>query len=133
MLESTVRRLWLVPVLGAGLSLAGCAGLTGKKAAAGAHEIPSPIKYSPESQVLPQSRIWKSQIAFGDVNGERFPDLGMVSRLADGPWVYAGDGKGNWKPFAEGLPREPFCGGGMDFADMNKDGKMDLALADHCK
>lgn len=133
MMESCARKLWVVPVMGTILALGGCAALQKGKAPQEAVEVPSPVKYTEASAGLPTVRIWKSQIAFGDVNGDGFPDLGMVSRLADGPWVYVGDGKGNWTPFSEGLPREPFCGGGMDFADMNNDGHMDLALADHCK
>ena len=91
------------------------------------------MTYAAAREGLPTSRIWKSQIAFGDINGDGFGDLGVISRLADGPWVFVSDGKGNWRPAAEGFPREPYCGGGMDFADINKDGKMDVAVADHCK
>lgn len=94
---------------------------------------PSTVHYAPARNGLPQSRIWKSQVTFGDVNGDKFDDLGAVSRLADGPWIWVSDGKGNWTPAANDLPREPFCGGGMDFADINNDGKMDVAIADHCK
>jgi hypothetical protein len=93
----------------------------------------SPLQYTPASEGLPQANIWKSHIAFGDVNGDGIPDLGAVSRLADGPWIWVADGKGGWKPFADGLPREPFCGGGMAFADLNNDGKMDVVFGDHCK
>jgi len=82
---------------------------------------------------LPNGKIWKSQIAFGDINNDGFADLGAVSRLADGPWIWAGDGKGNWTDASAGLPREAFCGGGMDFGDVNRDGHMDVAIADHCK
>jgi hypothetical protein len=93
----------------------------------------APVSYQADGNGLPQSRIWKSQIAFGDVNGDGYPDLGAISRLADGPWIYVTDGKGNWKEAANGLPREPYCGGGMDFMDVNKDGFTDVAVADHCK
>lgn len=72
-------------------------------------------------------------MAFGDINGDKFPDIGVVSRLADGAYVYKGDGKGNWTDVSSGLPRESYCGGGMEFGDMNNDGKMDAALADHCR
>ncbi|MGD9762941.1 MAG: FG-GAP repeat domain-containing protein [Candidatus Binatia bacterium] len=96
-------------------------------------EAPAPMAYTDAGNGLPSGRIWKSQIAFGDVNGDGLPDIGVVSRLADGPWIFVGDGKGNWKEFANGLPREPFCGGGMDFLDVNKDGITDVAIADHCK
>lgn len=91
------------------------------------------LRYTPDGKGLPTAHIWKSQIALGDVNGDGIPDLGAVSRLADGPWIWVSDGKGNWEPFADGLPREPFCGGGMEFADLNKDGKTDVAIGDHCK
>lgn len=93
----------------------------------------SRLRYTPAREGLPSGRIWKSQMAFGDVNGDNLPDIGVVSRLADGPWIFVGDGKGHWSPASEGLPRETFCGGGMDFADVNNDGKMDVAIADHCK
>lgn len=89
--------------------------------------------YIPARSGLPSAKIWKSQIAFGDINNDGFADLGAVSRLADGPWIWAGDGKGNWTDASSGLPRESFCGGGMDFGDVNRDGKMDVAIADHCK
>ncbi len=96
-------------------------------------EPPAPMSYVPARDGLPTTRIWKSQIAFGDVNGDGFPDIGAVSRLADGPWIWTGDGKGHWTDASAGLPRESFCGGGMDFGDVNKDGKTDVAIADHCR
>jgi len=71
----------------------------------------SPLQYKLASEGLPKGNIWKSHVAFGDVNGDGIPDLGAVSRLADGPWIWVADGKGGWKTFADGLPREPFCGG----------------------
>src|SRR5215470_16070702 len=122
--------LWVWGAGGALAVLSGCTTLGAgakpaeKVAAKGTVSAPSPVHYTPARDGLPQTRIWKSQFAFGDVNGDGLPDIGAVSRLADGPWIFAGDGKGHWKAFANGLPREPFCGGGMDFADINKDGKM---------
>src|SRR5512143_2727988 len=83
------------------------------------------LQYVEASTGLPQTQMWKSHIAFADVNGDGFPDLGAVTRLANGPWIFAGDGNGNWIPAAEGLPRETFCGGGMGFGDINRDGKID--------
>lgn len=93
----------------------------------------APVHYTPARDGLPTVKIWKSQVAFGDINGDGFPDVGAVSRLADGPWIWAGDGKGHWTDASAGLPRESFCGGGMRFGDVNNDGKMDVAIADHCR
>ena len=94
---------------------------------------PAPVTYAPAREGLPSVKIWKSQFAFGDINGDGFPDIGAVSRLADGPWIWQGDGKGHWTEAASGLPRESYCGGGMAFGDANGDGKMDVAVADHCR
>jgi hypothetical protein len=91
------------------------------------------VKYTPARQGLPKGKIWKSQMAYGDLDGDKHADLGTVSRLADGPYVWRGDGEGNWTTASNGLPRDTFCGGGMAFADANGDGKTDVAIADHCK
>ena len=90
------------------------------------------LQYVAAANGLPQTRMWKSHIAFADVNGDGFPDLGAVTRLADGPWIFTGDGNGNWTPAIDGLPRDTFCGGGMGFGDINRDGKIDVAIACHC-
>lgn len=92
-----------------------------------------PMRYVPARDGLPTTKIWKSHIRFGDIDGDGFPDIGAISRLADGPWIWRGDGKGHWSEADTGLPREPFCGGGMDFGDANNDGKTDVAIADHCR
>ncbi len=117
------------------LSVAALAGCPSRKPSApakleGVAKFP---RYSPARNGLPSGKIWKSQIAFGDINNDGFADLGAVSRLADGPYIWKGDGKGNWTDASNGLPREAFCGGGMDFGDVNRDGFVDVAIADHCK
>lgn len=128
-----MRFQWNSPALVAiGLTTAAGCGLwsSGKSSAAGPK---APVQYASASQGLPKTKIWKSQFAFGDINGDGNPDIGVVSRLADGPYIFVGDGKGNWSDASSGLPREAYCGGGMDFGDANNDGKMDVAIADHCK
>ncbi|HUI24886.1 MAG TPA: VCBS repeat-containing protein [Candidatus Kryptonia bacterium] len=109
------------------------AGAATSGAAASNSASSSPLHYELARDGLPSGKIFKSQIAFGDINGDGFPDIGIMTRLADGPYIYTGDGKGHWTDASAGLPRETFCGGGMEFGDVNKDGKMDVAIADHCK
>jgi FG-GAP-like repeat len=139
-----LRRAWVCGLGLVALGMGGCGMFQKKPAAAGsagkgaaAHTAaagkPAPMSYTQDGNGLPQSRIWKSQIAFGDVNGDGYPDIGAISRLADGPWIFITDGQGNWRDASNGLPREAYCGGGMDFMDVNKDGFMDVAIADHCK
>lgn len=94
---------------------------------------PARVSYEPARNGLPSGKIWKTQMAAGDIDKDGFPDLGTISRLADGPHIWRGDGKGNWQGASEGLPRESYCGGGMAFGDANNDGLTDVAIADHCR
>ena len=126
----SVTRLGCAALL---LSMIGCRWASPSPKPMTAAPAPPPLTYAPAREGLPTSRIWKSQIAFGDINGDGFADLGAVSRLFDGPYIWAGNGKGEWTDASAGLPRESFCGGGMDFGDANNDGKMDVAIADHCR
>ncbi len=144
-LEEVKMRRILVFILAFSLAGIGCSQLGGaatesakESARAVVREASNPVpntnlRYVEASDGLPQSRIWKSQVGFGDVNGDGFADMAAVSRLSDGPWAWITDGKGSWRAAGEGLPREQFCGGGVDFADVDNDGLMDLAIADHCK
>lgn len=95
--------------------------------------IRAPVTFTAARDGLPSQYIWKTQLRFGDVNGDGFADVAAVSRLADGPYVWLSDGQGQWTNASDGLPRETFCGGGTSFGDINNDGKTDLAIADHCK
>lgn len=120
-------------VLIAGVALGGCQWVKPSAKPVSSAAVPAAVQYLPARDGLPTSKIWKSQIAFGDINGDGFPDIGAVSRLADGPYIWQGDGKGHWTDASAGLPRESFCGGGMAFGDANNDGKLDVAIADHCR
>ncbi|MBV8356716.1 MAG: VCBS repeat-containing protein [Deltaproteobacteria bacterium] len=76
--------------------------------------------------------MWKSTPVLADINGDGFVDLAALSRLGNGAHVWLGDGKGQWRDASAGLSVPASCGGGVAFGDMNKDGYLDLAVADHC-
>lgn len=121
-----------------GALAAGCAATqssTAASAVAAAAAAPGTarVQYEPARTGLPSGKIWKSQMSAGDIDGDGLPELGTVSRLADGPYVWKNEGKGSWSSASNGLPREAFCGGGMDFGDANGDGVTDVAIADHCR
>jgi hypothetical protein len=129
-----MRRFWSPGLIAAAaLCMAGCQMLRWGSSSKEPQQPPAPMAYEEAREGLPKTKIWKSQIAFGDINNDGCADIGAVSRLADGPYIFKGDCKGNWTDASAGLPRESFCGGGMSFGDANNDGKMDVAIADHCR
>jgi hypothetical protein len=95
-------------------------------------ERASPLKYQMAATGLPQEGMWKSTPVFGDVNGDGWLDLAALVRLGNGAHVWLGDGKGQWSESSQGLAQPSSCGGGVDFGDVNGDGHLDLAVADHC-
>jgi hypothetical protein len=93
----------------------------------------APVVFELSSAGLPEQGMWKCDPVFADVNADGHLDLAAIPRLGDGPQVWLGDGRGNWRDSSFGLdPGSDSCGGGLALGDLNEDGHLDLAVADHC-
>ncbi len=118
--------------------LAGCASRhaegTYDQGTAKPMRAPSPVVLSLCTTGLPTIGMWKCDPVFTDVNKDGLPDLAAIPRQGNGPHVWLGNGKGDWTDTSSGLnPGVRSCGGGLSFSDLNGDGHIDLAAADHCQ
>ncbi len=140
-----INRAFKLPQILGLLVLGGLAAYHGELAATGepaalqpgasAGQSP-PLRFALAASGLPQAGRWKSTPVFTDVNADGLIDLAGYPRLGNGAQVWLGNGAGAWTDASEGLRRElagSSCGGGLDFADINRDGHLDLALGDHCE
>jgi hypothetical protein len=132
-MERFVRYVFhsFVVIGSAALFLTSCAGTPAQPTKVVAPE-PAP-KFKLSASGLAATGMWKSNPILADVNGDGHLDLVATVRLGDGPHVWLGDGKGNWTDSSQGLRMvNSSCGGGVAIGDFNRDGRPDLALADHC-
>jgi len=125
--ERRGRRGGLAALLGAAATLA-------LAPAAPAEPAPDACpRFRQASEGLPTSREWRTHPAFGDVNGDGHLDLAAHPRKGAGPRVWLGDGGRSWTPASEGLVIPGgTCGVGVELADLDGDGHLDLGVADHC-
>ena len=124
------------------LLVLGCAGEPSRDASLGIsggakRPTPSaqaaPIQFRLAADGLPMDGFWKSAPAIADVNGDGFLDIAVNPRLEKGARVFLGNGRGVWQDSSRGLASRRSCGGGVQFGDVNKDGILDLVVADHCE
>ena len=95
---------------------------------------PPVVTYALCSDGLPTTGMWKCDPVFADVNEDGSLDMAALPRLGNGPHVWLGDGQGSWRESSAGLAvKDRSCGGGLSFGDVNGDGHVDLAVADHCQ
>jgi len=95
---------------------------------------PSPVRFELAADGLPEFGQWKSDPVFVDFDGDGHMDLVNIPRLEYGTRAWRGDGTGTWTDSSQGLRLQGgrSCGGSVDTGDLNGNGNIDIAAADHC-
>jgi hypothetical protein len=95
---------------------------------------PAPLTFVPFGRGLPASGQWREGFRIADMNGDGHPDIvhGAQRKMAGGPVIFLGDGKGSWSGWkAANFPALPYDYGDVEVADFNRDGHLDVAVAIH--
>lgn len=73
---------------------------------------------------------WTGDAAFGDVDGDGDPDLYVLNMQGDDHYYENRDGEKFVERASELFPKTPWGAMGIDFFDMDNDGRLDLILTD---
>lgn len=95
------------------------------------------VRFAESSNGLPTAGSWRNSLAVADMNGDGHLDLiappERGGRSTNQPSIFLGDGKGNWRFWAEIQWPAAFDYGSVAAADLNKDGHQDLVLGVHLR
>jgi hypothetical protein len=90
-------------------------------------------RFVSRSAGLPTDVEWRTRPVLADLNGDGRLDLAGHPRKARRPYVWLAGPDGGWTEASRGLVMPGFtCGIGVDLADVDEDGHLDLGVADHC-
>ena len=84
---------------------------------------------------LPRQGQWRNGFALADIDGDGNLDIvhGPARKSGSTPAIFLSDGRGHWKRWSAKFPGVPFDYGDAAVADLNGDGRLDLALGSHLR
>jgi hypothetical protein len=95
------------------------------------------LTFRPFDDGLPREGQWRQSFDVADLDGDGHLDLvhGPARKAGSStPSIFLGDGQGHWRRWTEArFPAVPFDYGDAAVADLNGDGKADLAIASHLR
>ena len=94
--------------------------------------LPPTLGFEESSEGLPTGGTWREHPLLADLNGDGLDDIIASNREEDGLNVWLRSAPSSWVPAIEGITRDLMYGG-MDVADLNGDGRVDLVFASHKK